>query len=135
MNKVVTMLSREAILGAADIVTEAIEVKEWGGSVLVRGLTGSERNDFEASLIVGKGKDSKMNMKNATAKLCALSMVDNGGKRIFTQADVEALGAKAGSALSKVYAVASRLSGLSEDDMKELTEALEEDPNATSTTN
>ena len=34
------MLTRDAILNAADLKTEAVPVPEWGGDVLVRGLTG-----------------------------------------------------------------------------------------------
>lgn len=128
------MLSREAILKAEDIKTEVVAVQEWGGSVFVRGLSGLERNDFEQSLISKKGKDVQMNMKNATAKLCALSMVSEDGKRLFSDADVESLGAKSGVALNRVYSVASRLSGLSESDMKELTEDLNESPNDISPT-
>jgi hypothetical protein len=123
------LLSREAILNVVDIKTETVSVPEWGGDVMVKGLTGAERNDFEQSMLSRKGKDVQMNMKNATAKLCALSMVDEEGKRLFSDADVEVLGNKSGAALSRVYAVASRLSGLSDSDMKELTEGFEENPN------
>lgn len=129
------LLSREAILNVNDIKTEEVPVSEWGGVVMVKGLSGTERNDFEQSLISKKGKDVQMNMKNATAKLVALSVVDEDGKRIFQDADIESLGRKSGAALSRVYAVASRLSGLSDDDMKELTEGLEENPNDISITN
>lgn len=115
------LLSRESILAADDIKKELVSVPEWGGEVLVKALTGAERNDFEQSLVIKKGKDVDMNMKNATAKLCALTMVDEEGKRLFSDADVEALGAKSGSALSRVYEVASRLSGLTKADMDELT--------------
>ena len=128
-------LSREAILNVKDFKTREVDVEEWGGTVLVKGLSGSERNDFEQSMIVRRGKDVQMNMKNATAKLVALSIVDEEGKRIFSDADVEALGAKSGAALSRVYTVASKLAGLSEDDMKELTENLKETPTDTFITN
>lgn len=114
-------LSREAILNVSDIKTEEVPVPEWGGVVLVKGLTGEQRNDYEMSLIQGKGKNRDVNMKNAVAKLVGLSIVDEDGKRIFTDADVEALGKKSGAALSRVQAVASKLSGLSDGDMDELT--------------
>lgn len=117
-------LSRESILNVVDVKTEEVEVSEWGGFVLVKGLTGSERNEFENSLVSRRGKDVQVNMKNATAKLVSLSIVDEDGKRLFSDADVEALGAKSGAALSRVYSVASRLAGLSDEDMKELTENL-----------
>lgn len=128
-------LSREAILNVKDFKTREVEVEEWGGTVLVKSLSGSERNEFEQSMIIRRGKDVQMNMKNATAKLVALSVVDEEGNRLFSDADVETLGSKSGAALSRVYTVASKLAGLSEDDMKELTENLKETPTDTSITN
>lgn len=115
------LLSREAILEAKDIETKEVEVPEWGGSVLVKGLGGAQRNAYEQSLIKGQGKNAKMNLDNAMAKLVALTVVDEKGKPLFSQADVEALGRKSGKALARVYAVASELSGLTEDDVDALT--------------
>ena len=37
------MLTRKQILECADIPTEIVKVPEWGGEVLVKGLTGAER--------------------------------------------------------------------------------------------
>ena len=46
-----TYLSRDTILQREDIKTEDVEVPEWGGTVRVRGMSGVERDAFEASLI------------------------------------------------------------------------------------
>jgi hypothetical protein len=37
-------LSADAILAADDIVTEAVDCPEWGGKVLVKAMTGAERD-------------------------------------------------------------------------------------------
>lgn len=129
------LLNRETILKASDIETEDVEVPEWGGTVRVTGLTGTEKGNYEATLMTTKGIDIQMNLKNATVKLVALSIVDEEGKRIFTAADIETLGSKSSKALNKVYTVASRLSGLSKEDMKELTENLNETPSDFFTSN
>jgi hypothetical protein len=47
--------------------------------------------------------------------------VDEIGKRLFQGAAVKRLGEKSAQALSRVVDVASRLSGLTESDVKELT--------------
>jgi hypothetical protein len=120
-------LSREQIMGVSDIVTETVDVPEWGGSVLVRGLTGKERDDFENSIVEVKGKKRSVNLAQYRAKLVALSVVDETGKRLFAHADVEWLGAKSAAALTRVAEVASRLSGLSEDDIEEMTKNSESD--------
>lgn len=114
------MLTREQILGAKDIRTEEVKVPEWGGSVLVRGLTGAERDRFEESVIEQRGKVTKVKLKDARARLVALSVVDEEGKRLFSDADVAVLTEKSAAALDRVYAVAARLSGISEEDMEEL---------------
>ena len=114
------LLGRQDIWGASDIVTEEVEVPEWGGSVLVRGLTGKERDQFEASIIVGRGKKRDINMRQMRAKLAAHSMVDEQGNLLFSASDVEALSNKSSAALERVFAAAQKLSGLSDADMEEL---------------
>lgn len=126
------LLSAAEILNADDIPTEEVEVPEWHGRVRVRGLSGSERDSFEESLLEKKGKTREVRFLNLRAKLCALTMVDAGGKRIFTDAQVEALGRKSAAALSRVFTVAQRLSGLSDDDVEELAGELGKGPSAVS---
>ena len=114
------LLDRAAIFAAKDIKTERVPVPEWGGDVLVRGLTGTQRDDYEASLVVTKGSNREMNLKNARAKLIIRSVVTEDGKPMFTEGDLEALGGKSASALERIFTVARRLSGLSEEDVDEL---------------
>lgn len=114
-------LTRESILAANDIQRDEVDVPEWGGMVLVQGLSGKERDELEASLIQGKGKNANVNLKNLRAKLVARSVVDIEGKRVFADADIEALSKKSGLALNRVYEVAQRLSGITQEDVDELT--------------
>ena len=117
----VKLLSRDAILGASDIKTEDVSVSEWGGTVRVRGLDAKQRDEFEAGLIETVGKSQRVTMRNARARLAALSIVDESNAPIFSAADVILLGEKSGAALDRVFAVASRLSGIGDSDMDELT--------------
>lgn len=126
------LLSAAEILNADDIVTELVEVPEWNGKVHVRGLTGAERDGFEEGLLEKRGKTRELRLANMRAKLCALTMVDANGKRIFTEAQTEALGKKSAAALSRVFKVAQRLSGLSDEDVDELTDELGKGPSAAS---
>jgi hypothetical protein len=112
-----TLLSKDAILAAADLVTEEVPVPEWGGSVLVRGLTGQQRDDFESSMLIQAGGQLGRDLRNTRAKLAAKCMVDGDGKRLFADSDVAALGEKSAAALMRVFDVASRLSGLTEEDV------------------
>lgn len=117
------LLTREAILTADDLQVEVVEVPEWGGTVRVRGLTGAERDAFEASVIdlASNGRRAPvMNLVNLRAKLAARCIVDEQGIRLFSDADIAALGQKSAHALQRVFEAAQRLSGLTKEDVEEL---------------
>ena len=117
-------LTRDAILKAgAKLASEKVEVPEWGGTVTVVELTGRERDAWEADIVElnEAGDDAKMSLENARAKLAVRTVVDDDGKRIFTDDDIEELGSTSARALSRIFNVASRLSGLTPGDMDELT--------------
>lgn len=114
-------LSKDDILAVQDVQYEDVEVPEWGGTVRVKSMTGTERDDFEGSMIKGKGKSASVNLSNLRAKLVARSVVDGANKRIFSDEDITELGKKNSAALNRVYEVAQRLSGISPEDVDELT--------------
>lgn len=114
------LLGRDAILQADDLSWEDVEVPEWGGMVRVRGLTGAERDAFEAEMVEQRGKKVRMDMQNFRAKLVVRSVVDEEGKRLFSDKDAPQLGQKSAAALQRVFEVAQRLSGLSDTDVGEL---------------
>lgn len=128
------LLSRDAILAADDHEYEVVPCPEWGGEVRLRSLTGAERDAYEQSLVQTRGKSREMNLRNARAKLVALCAVDEDGKRLFTDADVNALGKKNAKPLDRLFDVARRLSGLSEDDVDRLTEDFDDAQSDASTT-
>lgn len=118
------ILSADQILDADDLKPEPVEVPEWGGTVLVKGMDGTARDRFESQMLNekmdGVSKDSAMS--NYRARLCAACIVDESGKRLFRgDAVVRRLGEKSAQALTRVAEVASRLSGLSKQDVDELT--------------
>jgi hypothetical protein len=123
-----TILNRDAILSADDLKKELVPVPEWGGDIYVRALTGAERDQFEASIVEMRGKKSVFKPENIRAKLAVYSVCDEGGKRLFSDADMTALSKKSAAALQRVFETAQRLSGITEDAVEELTEGLEESP-------
>jgi hypothetical protein len=112
-------LTRDAILAAASLKTEKVDVPEWGGTVLVRELRGRERDEWEASLAVQRGSKMVPDVANMRAKLVARSVVGEDLEPLFTQQDVAALGELSAAALERVFNVASRLSGLDTDAVEE----------------
>ena len=111
------LLTREQILAAKDVATERVNVPEWGGEVIVRGLTGRNRDRFEALMTANKGNAM---LDNACALMAAWCVVDENGQRLFTDEDVEQLGEKNARILVQLFQVAGRLSGTNQDDIKEM---------------
>jgi hypothetical protein len=117
-------LSAEDILNADDLQREDVSVPEWGGVVLVQGMTGTDRDRFEAQMMnesmSGVAKDKALDQYRA--RLAAFCLVTPDGKRMYrSDAEIKRLGGKNAQALTRVVEVASRLSGLTDGDVEELT--------------
>lgn len=120
-------LSRLDILESEDLATEDVDVPEWGGTVTVRALSGTERDAYEGDIFSmrGQGKGVEYNLSNIRAKLSARTIVDHEtGARVFTDADIVKLGLKSAAALDRVFSAAQRLSRLTAADVKELADQL-----------
>ena len=106
-------LTKDQILEAQDLQSESVHVHEWGGDVLVRTMTGADRDAFESSMITTlQDGTRKPNMVNMRAKLVALTVVDDAGSRLFDVGDVDRLALKSASALERVFNAAQRINGL-----------------------
>lgn len=114
------VLTKAQIFGATAPAQETVSVPSLKGDVIVRGMTGKERDAFEASLVEGKGKKRDINTRNLRAKLVAFCCVDEQGNRLFSDADAEALGDVRADALDRLFSVAQRLSGITQEDADEL---------------
>lgn len=105
-------LSREDILTSKDLETKEVEVKEWGGSVLVQALSGKKRSDIMNACMNDKGK---MDLN----KLYPALMVAGCVEPEFKKADAEALNEKNSGAIEKVCKVISALSGINQEDVED----------------
>lgn len=116
-------LSADQILSADDLKYEDVPVPEWGGTVRVRELTGTERDKFESQFVGKDGTSVRSEgIEGFRARLAVASLVDGDGKVLFrSAAETKRLGEKSAAALQRVCDVAISLSGIREDDIKELT--------------
>jgi hypothetical protein len=113
-----------------DLPVSYVHTPEWGIAleidpaqcyVCIRSLTGAERDAYESSLLVGKGRNRQMNFNNARAKLVALTMIDpDTHERLFADHEVAQLGQRSAAALDRVWNASRKLSGLSEEDVEDL---------------
>jgi hypothetical protein len=91
-----------------------------GEKVIVKELTGEQRDAFESSLSKIVGKTVHQNLKNVRAKLVIKSLYDLEGNKIFEDADLDSVGNLSASELDKVFAIAQKISGLSNSDIDDL---------------
>jgi len=106
-------LSRDSILTATDLKKEEVAVPEWGGSVFVRTMSGSERDAFESVQLKDPHKDFR-------ARMAVQTVCDENGELLFSPADVDAVGKKSAAALDRVFALACRINGFTKQDVDEL---------------
>jgi hypothetical protein len=128
------ILSRQQILDADDRKRERVSVPEWGGEVIIRSLSGTDRDQFEESILVkvNNGKKRDITLRNIRSKLLVLCIVDEQDTPIFSIEDIQRLGMKSAAALTRCFEVAQRLSGIGDQDLEELAKNSETDQNAVS---
>ena len=113
------VLSRQQILDVSDLSFEVINIPEWGGDVRIRMLTGSERDEFEASLFDDKSGKPKNDIKNLRSRLCSLCIVDDNNIRLFTDKDIDVLSKKSGKVLGQIFKAAQVLNGIGQTDVED----------------
>lgn len=90
---------------------ETLSVPEWGGEVYIRQMASRDRDAFEAEMANEQGR-----MVNFRARLAARCICDQAGKRIFTDADIEALGERSSVALGRIFDACTRLNSITATD-------------------
>ncbi|MCP4475382.1 MAG: hypothetical protein GY821_12620 [Gammaproteobacteria bacterium] len=100
-------LTKEQIKKADDLETK--EVEAWGGKVLVKALTGAEREELRKETVNKEGEEDLLAI---IINLVSLTVVDENKNRIFNKEDIEDLEKKSAKELDKVFKVAQELSGL-----------------------
>lgn len=116
------LLTRDQILDKGGPAAEELDVPEWGegARVRVRGLTGRERDEWEASMMKMRGNKMIPDPANTRSKLLVRCIVDEVGHPVFTHGDIAQLGELAAAPLSRIYDVAARLSGITDSDIEEM---------------
>jgi hypothetical protein len=121
-----TLLTRDQLLAAAKDAEaaaprEPLEIAELGGTVYIRGMSGRERDAFEESLRIKKGKRAgETDLRNFRGKIATRCLVDADGKRLLTDSDADLIGHLSAGILDRILAVINRLSGRTEEEAEEL---------------
>jgi len=109
-------LTRDAILAAEDRPIRREAVPEWGGYVHLRTMTGAERDQYEIACT----QAGRISVRNAIARLLAMTLCDAAGTPLFVLKDIAALNAKSSKALGRIFEIASSMNGLSQRDIETL---------------
>lgn len=123
------LLSKQQIIEASDLPTKDVNVPEWGGTVRVKTMTSAEKDAFEKTIFDAEGK---INIVGMRAKLCAHTIIDENGNRVFSEFDIEKLSTKGSKAMERVFTIAQKLNNITDKDLKELEKNSATVPNADS---
>lgn len=114
------LLSADDVLGAQDFTVEPVEVPEWGGQIYVRTLSAAQRDLYEQQFVNMKTGKRIGTIKNIRARLVVLAACNQDGEAMFTEKQIDQVGAKSAAAVDRVFDAAAKLNGLTADDVEEL---------------
>ncbi|MGW0938878.1 hypothetical protein [Streptomyces sp. NPDC002666] len=112
------LLTPDEIGAADDRRWEDVPVPEWGGTVRIASMSGTDRNAYQKAMLVlgSNGRPQGVDLADQYARLLARCLVDEDFRRLYvTDKQVKALGAKNGAVLERLATVAKRVSGLGEE--------------------
>ena len=128
------ILGLDEILGSP-LKLRTIEVPEWGGSIILREMSGRDREAFEEAVISMNGSDPQASKGNLRAWLISLAMVDEEGNRMFADGkDVAALGDTSSTALIDICEEIKEMNGIGDQEVDELVKDFGDGPSSDSTT-
>lgn len=106
-------LNKAAILAAGDVALSKVNVPEWGGDVFIKTISGVDRDRFEDGY-------SEQKMKNFRSRFLVLTLCDEKGDRLFTDAEVEELSKKSSIVLNRLFEKAWSLNAFTNEAIDEL---------------
>jgi len=114
----------DAILGIDDKEYEDVDIEQWDVTVRIAVMSGASRDKWEMSMMQTDNSDRgySLNIKGLSrASLVALCLVDEKFNRIFvTNEQIEALSNKSAVVLDRLYEVAQRINGITDEDVEDL---------------
>lgn len=110
-------LSADEILEMDDLQVEIVRVPEWKNRLVrIRGLNGGAKNRYQDSIVQYDGLKRRVKFEHSTAKLLQLCLVDANNRPLFNEGKILQLSAKSAMVLERLAKIATRLSGMDEQD-------------------
>jgi len=106
-------LNKAKILAADDVKLQEVEVREWGGTVFLKVLSGTEREYFEESY-------SDQKLKAFRLRFLVLALCDEKGDRLFADGEIDELGKKSAVVINRLFEAGWKLNAFREEDVEAL---------------
>lgn len=117
-------LGRDTILGHNSLETAEVECPEWGGTILCRALSGRERGIVEGLFLHAQQTDfnhrSLADLGDVKTRTVLMAAIDEDGDRLFTNSDLDKLGALSAAPIDRIAAKVLGMSGVGDAEMEEL---------------
>jgi len=115
------VLNKDMILTVEDYDIQTIHVKEWGGSIILKSMTGAGRDRYETACIrQGAGQGAgKLDMTDLKALLLSMTIVGEDHKPLFTAKDVTALNTKNAKVINRLCEIAQKMNAIGDDGVEE----------------
>ena len=109
-------LTKKDFLKERELKTEIVPIPEWNGEIIVREMTGTERDEFDEFVLNSQAEGKVKALRSVVVSICC---VDEEGKRMFTNLDVPDLQKISSKITMKISDVALKLSGMAADDVED----------------
>lgn len=111
-----TYAGREAILALHDLDTTEVYIDAWGTWVRVKAMSAGQQATLAALTVKSSKGELDVDVSQIAgvrAQVVAWCAVDEDGRRLFSDKDIEALNEKSGDALQTLFDAAMAVSGMS----------------------
>jgi hypothetical protein len=125
-------LTAQQILQVDDRDYEDVSCPEWGGVVRIRSLTGAEYDDFQESIMKGRGQNKDVRFRNMRVKLIQRCAVDGNGALLFSEDDINRLNKKNSKPIDRLFDACQKIIGMSDEDAEEMVKDFDVTPNGAS---
>jgi hypothetical protein len=121
MRKTMQRLSGQDFRKVRKPKTIDVEIPEWGGFVTVQEMSAAQRDEFDEFVLTMRESNKVQGLRTKVVSIC---VVDEEGKRVFTELDVPDLQKQSAKVIGKVADAAMKLSGLSDEDVEDMAKNL-----------
>lgn len=115
-----TDLTKEQMLAVNDSKIKKIYVKEWGGDIYIKQMSGKEQDELEKQM---SESDKTKSFTNRRARYLALFITDKDGKRFFdinNKQEMDLLSEKSGKVLNYIAEEITKLNGVTEEELENI---------------